>query len=214
MGPGQEPVETLWEQHEEDTGDGVRAKSFPVTLDVPRSWLGCRTRVLLQVQGSTFPSSGKVTRSFPPRSQPCSCQAPRWVVPGPFPFTGKPWIIFFHPSIPHPTRHGSCCFSSWPMCTKTGMEEAAQRQFRLLTSQQTGEQLNSFCMKKEISWAGKDAKRKQKSTSALSPLSAAVCYCVQSFAVDFNALGTVTAHVPHRALPFIPGGAIPNGASQ
>lgn len=50
-----------------------------------------------------------------PRMAALLLPTPKVGCSGPFPFTGKPWRIFFHP-----TRQGSCCFSSCMMAPRQG----------------------------------------------------------------------------------------------
>lgn len=47
------------------------------------------------------------------------------------------------------------------------VEEAVYMQIILLTSQQTVEQLNLLCIKKEMLRAGKDAKRKEENNKTI-----------------------------------------------
>lgn len=115
MGPGQEPAETPWEQHEEDTGAGARAKSFPVTSDVLQSWLGWRSCVLLQVQGSTFLSQERSPDLFSQDRSPAPAKPQAEL----FWSTPIHWEILDNLSSSfHPTSQGSCCFSSWMMAPR------------------------------------------------------------------------------------------------
>lgn len=115
--------EMLWEQHEEDTVDGVRAKSCD--LGCPLELAGMRDLRPPAVCSSSAVRLLGISLHFalcPPKSQPCFCQALRWLVPILFLLTVQPWIISFHLSL-HP-KWGSCCFCSWVMCIKTGVKDA------------------------------------------------------------------------------------------
>lgn len=97
----------LWEQHEEDTVDGVRAKSCDLSCPLelagrqePRPPTACSSR------GASFLSISLRFMPCPPRSRPSSCQAPRWLVPAPSLLTGQRRIISFHPSIPTSHKMG------------------------------------------------------------------------------------------------------------